>query len=127
MSVSVEGNFGQEVGISPRIAKGSVLGPLLFLIYINFLISNVLGSWAAFADDFKLIVSYPRNNLDNREEGMRKLQQDLNHVAETSRCWNLQLKPATCMVMRFGERVDDNCENYQIFGESLQLSMCTRI
>ena len=25
-----------------------------------------------------------------------------------------------CMVMRFGERVDDNCEKYQIFSESLQ-------
>ena len=24
------------------------------------------------------------------------------------------------MVLRFGERVDDNCENYPIFGKSLQ-------
>ena len=38
----------------------------------------------------------------------------------TSRCWNLKLNPAKCMVMRFCERVDDNCEQYQIFGESLQ-------
>ena len=50
---------------------------------------------------------------------MRKLQQDLNHVAET-RCWNLKLNPAKCMVKRFGERVDDNCEKHQIFGESLK-------
>ena len=27
------------------------------------------------------------------------------------------LNPAKCMVMRFEERVDDNCGNYQIFGE----------
>ena len=51
---------------------------------------------------------------------MRKLQHDLNHVAETSRCWNLKLNPAKCMVMRFGERVHGNSEKYQIFGESLQ-------
>ena len=64
---------------------------------------------------------YTSNSLDDREEGMKKLQQDLNHVAETSRCWNLQLKPAKCMVMSFGERIDDNREKYQKFGESLQL------
>ena len=54
--------------------------------------------------------------MDDREEGMRKLQQDLNPVAETSRCWNVKLNPTKCMVMRFGERVDNNCENIQIFG-----------
>ena len=90
------------------------------MIYIDFIISNVLGSQAAFADDFKLSVCYERNNLVDREEGMRKRQQDLNHVAETSRCWNLKLNAAKCMVMRFGERVDNNCQKYQTFGGSLQ-------
>ena len=51
---------------------------------------------------------------------MTKLQQDLNHDAGTGRCWNHKINPAKCMVMRFGEQVDDNCEKYQIFGESLQ-------
>ena len=57
--------------------------------------------------------------MDVREEGMRKLQQGLNHVAEASKCWNLELNPAICMVMRFGERVDNNREKYQFLGESL--------
>ena len=100
--------------------KLSVLEPLIFLIYIKFITSNVLGSWAAFADNFKLSVCYPVNNLDDREEGMRKLQQDLSHVAGTITCWNLKLNPTKCMVMRYGELVDDNCEKYQIFGESLR-------
>ena len=52
---------------------------------------------------------------------MRKLQQDLNHVAEPSRCWDLKLKPVECVLKRFSEWVDNNCEKYQIFGESLQL------
>ena len=63
--------------------------------------------------------AYTRNNLDERREGIGKLQQDLNHVAETSRCWNLKLNTTKCMVMRFGEQVDNNCENYKIFAESM--------
>ena len=78
------------------------------------------GSLAAFADNFKLSFCYPRNNFDDREEGMRKLQQDLNQRAEASSCWSLKLNPAKFMVKRFGERVDNNCEKYQIFGVSLQ-------
>ena len=91
------------------------------MVYANFITSNILEPWVAFYDDLKLSVCYPRNNLDDRGESMRKLQQDLNIVPVTSRCWNLKLIPAKCMVMRFGEREDDNCEKYQIFGESLQL------
>ena len=45
-----------------------------------------------------------RNKLEDRQGGMGKLKQDLNLVAETSRCWNLKLNPAKYMVMRFGER-----------------------
>ena len=81
MSVSVAWKLSQEVDISSGVTLGSVLGPLLFQIYVIFITSNVLESWAAMADDFKLSVCYPRNNLDDREEGMRELQQDLNHVA----------------------------------------------
>ena len=63
---------------------------------------------------------YPRNNVCDKEKDMRKLQQDLNNVAETRRCWNHKLNPVEFMVMRFGKRVDNNCEKYQIFCESLQ-------
>ena len=65
------------------------------------LLENAPGSWTAFVDSLKLNFCYPSNNFDDRKEGMRKLQQDLNYVAEKSRCWNLELTPAECMVMRF--------------------------
>ena len=53
---------------------------------------------------------------------MRKLRQDLIHVAETKRRWNHKLIPPKCIVIRFGEPVDDNSRIYQIFVERLQFS-----
>ena len=53
---------------------------------------------------------------------MRKLQRNLDHVAETNKCLNFKLNPTKFMVIRFGERVDSNCEKYQIFGEKLKFA-----
>ena len=61
--------------------------------------------------------------MDDREEDIRKLQQDLNHLAETSGCRNLKLNPAKLMALRFGDRVDNNSETYQNFRESLQFAI----
>ena len=58
--------------------------------------------------------------MDNREQGLMKLQQDPNHVAETNWRLNLKLNIAKCMIMRFDERVDNNYEKYRIFARSLQ-------
>ena len=90
------------------------------MTYVNFTTSKVLGCWAAFAHDFKLSECYPRNKLNDKEKSMRKLRQDLIHVAETNRRWNIKLNPAKCMVIRFGELVDDNSGFTRIFGERLQ-------
>ena len=65
--------------------------------------------------------------MDEREEDMKKLQQDLNQGAVTSRFWNLKLNPAKCMVMRFGERVDEYFEKYQNLVRACSLSRCITI
>ena len=98
MSVYVAGRLSKEVKISLMFPQRSVLGPMPFFISVIFITSTVLRSWAAFADDFKLSVCYSKKNLDDIEEGVRKIQLDLNHVAETSRCWNPKMSPAKIKV-----------------------------
>ena len=96
MWVSVGGCRSARVGVTSGVPQGSVLGPLLFLIYINSLGDNLKSSWYAFADDFKLYVSAGAGGVDG------VLQEDLNQVYVVSESWNLKLNPEKCVVMRFG-------------------------
>ena len=62
--------------VSPSgVPQGSFLGPLLFIIYANYLGSGLTCRWFAYADDFKLYCSYTRD-MDNGPN--RCLQEDLN-------------------------------------------------
>ena len=56
--------------------QGSVLGPLLFLIYINDLDTNIVSKMSKFADDTKLC--HRVRNPDDKME----LQEDINKLVE---------------------------------------------
>ena len=104
MSVLVAGEESQEEEVTSGVPQGSVLGPLLFLVYVNWITRDVVGNWAAFADDFKVSVCYPRGDSVEMRGGVEQLQSDLDSIARASSSWNLRLNPAKCVVMRYGCR-----------------------
>ena len=59
----INGETSDWAKVTSDVPQGSVLGPLLFLIYINDLDDNILSKISEFADDIKLgkcITSYRR-------------------------------------------------------------------
>jgi len=56
------------------VPQGSVLGPILFLIFINDLYNNISSDVLKFADDTKIY-----RTVTNKEDGQR-LQKDLDTV-----------------------------------------------
>ena len=74
--------------IRAGVPQGSVLGPLLFLIYINDLEHGIKSNVKFFADDTSLfsIVEDPEVSADN-------LQHDLDKITEWAYQWKMSFNP----------------------------------
>lgn len=88
---------------SPRpvpsgVPQGSVLGPLLFLLFINYVGSQLSCRYMIFADDLKLFLqcSSTVSGLASDE-----LQHNINILSATSSSWGLEFSSSKCSHLRF--------------------------
>ena len=72
------------------VPQGSVLGPLLFLVFINDLPELVTNFCKLFADDIKLI-GIVKNSLDQKI-----LQEDIDKLVRWSKRWNMEFNEGKC-------------------------------
>ena len=92
----INGEKSQEGNVTSGIPQGSVLGPILFVIYINDLPANVKSQVKMFADDTKL---FTRVDVPNNHETM---QNDLDELVQWSNKWQLKFHPEKCGVLKLG-------------------------
>ena len=78
--------------------QGSVLGPVLFAIFINDLPHAIDSSLKIFADDTKV---YRKVACVT---DFQTLQDDINRVAEWSDCWQLPFNESKCKTLHIGTR-----------------------
>ena len=107
MRVSCGGCSSREVAVLSGVPQGSVLGPLLFLIYINHVSSGISSCFKAFADDYKLYLKFSGGNRCEVVQSVSQLQVDLNLFYEVALSWNLSLNTDKCVAMRFGRGTGD--------------------
>lgn len=103
-TVVINGIRSEERDVTSGIPQGSVLGPLLFVVYINDLPKELKSVAKLFADDTKL---YCRSDIDSASEN---LQQDLDKLNEWSQNWLLRFHPDKCCVLKLGK--ENNHEYY---------------
>ena len=91
--VAVRGTYSRWADVLSGIPQGSVLGPILFVIYINDLPDAVLSEVYMFADDTKIY-----KQIKSKED-QKRLQEDLNKMQIWSSEWILKFHPEKCKVM----------------------------
>ena len=91
--------------VTSGIPQGSVLGPILFVVFINDLPNCVKSSVYLFADDTKL---YRQISV---AEDSRTLQEDLDHLFSWSEDWKLKFHPDKCKVLEIRGKSNSNTTN----------------
>jgi hypothetical protein len=96
------------------VPQGSVLGPLLFLIFINDLDAAAsIGEWILkFADDTKAA------RVTNSEEDRQSLQAALDGLVSWATTWGMRFNIKKCKVMHLGRK--NNKYEYEMAGQKLE-------
>ena len=89
--------------VSAGVPQGSVLGPLLFLIYINDIVNNIQSVIKLFADDTSL--SLALNNPDSRAE---ILNHDLEKINEWAKKWKVRFNEEKTEQLNFTRGQNQN-------------------
>ena len=90
------------VSVSSGVPKSSVLGPLLFAIYINYLHEKVKSTCKMFADDTKIIGTIRLYHIDTDRA---IVQRDIDSIFTWLKEWRMKLNADKCKVMHIGKKV----------------------
>ena len=100
--VVVKGVQSEWGDVDSGVPQGSVIGPLLFLLYVNELPGVVESSMKMFADDTKLYRVIKTNN------DIETLQRDLDELSDWSSKWLLKFNAGKCKTMHLGYHNEDH-------------------
>ena len=91
--VVIEGEGSESIPVTSGVPQGSVLGPILFLIYINDLPDEVCSQVRLFADDTALYLT-----MESEDSGST-LQSDLDILSMWETRWDMEFNPSKCQVV----------------------------
>ena len=97
-AVVINGINSEKIPVSSGVPQGSVLGPILFLAYINDLPEQVKSRVRLFADDTALYLA-----ISSTTES-EVLQTDLASLEQWEKMWDMQFNPSKCQVLQITKK-----------------------
>jgi len=116
MKVGVRGAFCELQEVLSGVPQGSVLGPLLFLLFVNALLRWVINDMRMFADNTKLWCKIRKDT-----DGVT-LQQDIDSLSTWSNTWQLKLNAEKFKVLHIGHSFET--EYYMTDGSTKKKLEC---
>jgi len=118
--VVVDGRRSTWKEVLSGVPQGSVLGPILFVIFINDLEDEILKEqlMRMFADDTKV------GQVVESEEERQQLQETLERLVEWTKRWGMAFNVEKCHVMHVGR--NNAHHQYSMNGKELKRTVCER-
>ena len=116
--VSVRGSFSSWLPVVSGVPQGSVLGPVLFLFYINDLVDGLECPILLFADDAKIYKEI-RTPAD-----VEALTRDMKRIQEWSEKWLLSFNEDKCATMHIG--LHNQKQDYILNNKAIKKSDCEK-
>lgn len=119
MSITVSGIHSRAHPVTSCVFEGSVLAPLLFLIFINHLGSNLICNYMIIVDDLNLYIQHSAMpNLTISGE----LQHSISTLAHIASSWGLKFATNKCVHLRFKHGADPlHNQSYHLEGNVTQI------
>jgi len=96
--VVLNGEDSEWVDVTSGVPQGSVLGPLLFTLYVNDLYSGIDCKLLKFADDIKMII--PISVLQDNINGQRSIDK----LVGWSDRWDMKYNEGKCKILHLGNK-----------------------
>ena len=113
--VTVLGATSRDLPVTSGVPQGSILGPALFLLYVNNLPDSIHNSKVAmFADDtkvYKVVIS---------EDDGAALQQDLDNLSSWSVASGLAFNDKKCKLQTITSKHKSTCTSYEVNGNTIK-------
>lgn len=111
--VVINGCESHTCRVTSGVPQGSVLGPVLFLIYINDLPEVIHNLTKMFADDTKI---YRAVNTDDQGQN---LQEDLHRLNNWTRTWMMELNSDKCKHLKLYQGTEKCNTSYSIVNQGI--------
>lgn len=111
--VFLNGSCSDWAQVVSGVPQGSVLGPLLFLLYINDIGEGIQSTIRLFADDCVLY-----REIRGRNDSYI-FQKDLNHLDSWSEKWQMKFNVKKCCVMHISNKRKKIINKYSMAGTPL--------
>ena len=100
--------------VESGVPQGSVLGPSLFLLYINDLPKDLDSTTRLFADDTAC-----HKEVSNKDD-QHTVQQDLDKLAQWEERWKMSFHPEKCTTLHMTRRRKTLACDYTLHGHVLK-------